>query len=121
MLHLEVVVTGAQRYFTERAAKSVEYQEALDKARARISTIDGVMHALDDHRKALGLSKAELARRAGMRPEVVRRLLGGGPANPTLATVVSLACALSLEIKVTAPAAASDRRSGASETRRRTA
>src|SRR5579871_4885878 len=99
------MVTGAQRYFTERAAESAEYREALEEGRARIGTVDGVMRALDDRRKALGLSKAELARRAGMRPEVVRRLLGGGPANPTLVTVVSLAGALSLEVEVSARAA----------------
>jgi hypothetical protein len=34
------------------------------------------VRALDEQRRALGLSKEELARRAGMRPEVVRRLLG---------------------------------------------
>lgn len=115
------MVTGAQRYFNRRASESAEYREALEEARARIATVDGVMRALDDRREALGISKAELARRAGMRPEVVRRLLCGGQANPTLATVVSLASALSLEINVTATGSVTDKRSGASGTRRRTA
>jgi len=114
------MVTGADRYFAERTAKSSDYREALEEARSRIATIDLVMRALDERRNALGLSKAELARRAGMRPEVVRRLLGAGPANPTLATVVSLATVLSLEIEVHS-AAVSCRRSDAAGTRRRTA
>jgi len=111
--------TGAERYFEARAAKSPEYRQALDTARARIAAVDGVVKALDERRRDLGLSKAELARRAGMRPEVVRRILGAGPANPTLATVISLASAMSMNVTISAPA---DRtQSGASGTRRRTA
>jgi DNA-binding phage protein len=113
--------TGAERYFEERAAGSDEYRQALEDARLRIGAVDHVVRALDDQRQALGLSKAELARRAGMRPEVVRRLLGAGPTNPTLATVVSLASVLSLDITVTRPPSVSRRRSAASGTRRHTA
>jgi transcriptional regulator with XRE-family HTH domain len=54
--------------------------------------------SIEDQRIALGLSKAELARRVGVRPEAVRRLLSGHHANPTLSTVVSLASALGLDI-----------------------
>jgi ribosome-binding protein aMBF1 (putative translation factor) len=116
-----MAATGAQRYFEERAERSPEYRDALEDARSRVATIDRVVRALDEQRRALGLSKAELARRAGMRPEVVRRLLGAGPTNPTLATVVSLASVLSLDITVAAPTAVSDKRSDAAGTRRRTA
>ena len=111
--------TGAERYFEERAARSPEYRQALEAARARIAAVDSVVRALDERRQDLGLSKAELARQAGMRPEVVRRILGAGPANPTLATVISLASAMSMDVTVSAPA---DRtQSGAYGTRRRTA
>jgi DNA-binding phage protein len=111
--------TGGQRYFNERSASSTEYQEALEVARARIATVDGVVRALDEQRQILGLSKAELARRAGMRPEVVRRLLSSGSANPTLATVISIASAMSLDITV--GQAVTGEQSDVSETRRRTA
>jgi DNA-binding phage protein len=114
-------LSGAQRYFEARAADSAEYRDALEVARARVAAVDSVVRALDERRKVLGLSKAELARQAGMRPEVVRRLLGAGPANPTLATVIALASAMSLDITVSGPATATDRRSDASGTRRRTA
>jgi len=111
--------TGAESYFEARAAESPEYREALDAARARIAAVDGVVRALDERRRDLGLSKAQLARQAGMRPEVVRRILGAGPANPTLSTVISLASAMSMDVTISAPA---DRiQSGASDTRRRTA
>lgn len=111
--------TGAQRYFEARAAKSPEYREALEAARIRIAAVDGLVRALDERRIDLGLSKAQLARQAGMRPEVVRRILGAGPANPTLSTVISLASAMSMDVTISAPA---DRaQSDASGTRRRTA
>lgn len=111
--------TAAEQYFEARAASSPEYQQALDAARTRIAAVDAVVRALEERRRDLGLSKAELARQAGMRPEVVRRILGSGPANPTLATVISLASAMSLDVTISSPA---DRtQSGASETHRRTA
>src|SRR5215471_6569736 len=96
--------TGAERYFEERAASSPEYRQALEAARARVAAVDSVVRALDERRRDLGLSKAELARQAGMRPEVVRRILGAGPANPTLATVISLASAMSMDVTISAPA-----------------
>jgi DNA-binding phage protein len=96
--------TGAERYFEAREARSPEYRQALDAARARIAAVDGVVRALDERRRDLGLSKAQLARQAGMRPEVVRRILGAGPANPTLSTVISLASAMSMDVTITAPA-----------------
>ncbi|HEX2319146.1 MAG TPA: helix-turn-helix transcriptional regulator [Streptosporangiaceae bacterium] len=111
--------TGAERYFEERASRSPDYRQALEAARARIAAVDSVVRALDERRRDLGLSKAELARQAGMRPEVVRRILSSRPANPTLATVISLASAMSMDVRISAPA---DRTpSGASGTRRRTA
>ena len=115
------VPTGAEQYFRARAEKSDEYREALAAARERIAAVDAVVRALDDRRRALGLSKADLARQAGMRPEVVRRLLGAGTANPTLSTVVSLASAMSLDVRISGPTETDDIQSGASETRRRTA
>lgn len=114
-------LTGAQRYFEARAAASSDYRDALEAARSRIAAVDSVIRALDERRQVLGLSKAELARQAGMRPEVVRRLLGSGSANPTLATVISLASAMSLDVTIRGSDVAIDVQSDASGTRRRTA
>ena len=113
--------TGAERYFDARTAGSQEYRDALEAARTRITAVDSVIRALDERRKDLGLSKADLARQAGMRPEVVRRLLGAGSANPTLTTVISLANALSLDLAISDPQSATDKQADAYETRRRTA
>src|SRR5258707_11550843 len=112
--------TGSERYFEARAASSPDYREALEAAGSRIAAVDRLVRALDERRKVLGLSKAELARQAGMRPEGVRRLLGPGPSNPTLTTVISLARAMSLDVTISGPAPAGRRQSDASETHRRT-
>jgi DNA-binding phage protein len=111
--------TGAERYFEARAARSPEYREALDTARAHVAAVDAVVRALDERRRDLGLSKAELARQAGMRPEVVRRILGTSAANPTLSTVISLARAMSMDVTISSPTHGTQ--SGASGTRPHTA
>lgn len=89
--------TGAERYFAKRM-KSADYSHAYDRARAEITLIDFVMNSLDTRRCELGLSKAELARRAHLKPAAVRRLFSSESANPTLSTVAALAGALDLEI-----------------------
>ena len=89
--------TGADRYFAQRASES-GYAEAYDEVRRRIDAIDRLVRALDDRRKELGLSKTELARRAEMAPELVRRLFSVDSPNPTIGTLTALADALGLEL-----------------------
>lgn len=59
----------------------------------------GLAH-IEQRREQLGLSKADLARLVGMRPEAVRRLLSAGGPNPTLFTVTKLASALGMQIEI---------------------
>lgn len=93
--------TGAERYFAKRM-KSADYSQAYERARVEVALIDFVMNSLDSRRCELGWSKAELARRADLKPAAVRRLFSSESANPTLSTVAALAGALNLEI-VTKP------------------
>ena len=92
--------TAAERYLAKQL-KSPEYRAANDRARGRIGQIDTMVRALDDRRTALGHTKAELARRADLAPEAVRRLFSTEAPNPTIATLVALADALDLELTVT--------------------
>jgi DNA-binding phage protein len=115
--------TGAERYLARRL-EDPDYREAYEQASERIAQIDAVIRALDERRTELNLTKAELARRAGVKPEAIRRLFSAEKPNPTLATLVALAGALDLELKPrprrtrdSSTPAVSD----ASETRRRTA
>lgn len=119
--------TGAERYFDARL-RDPEYRDAYERARTRIDQIDRVIRALDERRVELDLSKAELARRAGMPPEAVRRLFSAERPNPTLHTLASIAEALGLDLtpaqkKVPASrrSSSTQARSGASGTRQRTA
>ena len=89
--------TGAERYLTERKGDP-EYRLAYAAARRRIDQIDSIIRILDQRRCSLELSKAELARRANLRPEVIRRLFSAERPNPTLSTLVALAEALEMEL-----------------------
>lgn len=90
--------TGAERYLRNRL-NDPGYAAAHEQARRRVDAIDSVLRDLDARREDLGFSKAELARRAGLRPEAVRRLFASQTANPTLATLSAIADALDLELR----------------------
>ena len=89
--------TGAQRYF-DRQLKDPEYRNAYQEASERIRRTDSLVRSLDERRQARGLSKAELARQAGIAPEAVRRLFSMQSPNPTAATLVALAEALEMDV-----------------------
>ena len=114
--------TGAERYLARRL-EDPEYRQAYEEARERIEQIDSVIRAFDARREELHLTKAELARRAGVKPEAIRRLFSAEKPNPTLTTLVALAGALELEIRPTPRRGASTTRarSAASGTRHRSA
>lgn len=115
--------TGAERYLATRL-EDPEYRTAYEQARERIDQVDGVIRALDERRNELNLTKADLARRAGVKPEAIRRLFSAEKPNPTLSTLIALAGALDLELRPAPrrPRAGTTRaRSAASGTRRRTA
>ncbi|MCU1498446.1 MAG: transcriptional regulator [Acidimicrobiales bacterium] len=89
--------TGAERYLAEQL-KDLEYRAAHDEARRRIAQVDALVHSLDGRREELGLTKAELARRANLAPEAVRRLFSAESPNPTAVTLAALADALDLDL-----------------------
>lgn len=89
--------TGFDRYFDARM-KDRAFAEEYIAARREIGTVDGLVRALDEAREQEGLTKAELAKRVGMKAEVVRRLFTTDEPNPTLDTVVKLASALNCSL-----------------------
>jgi DNA-binding phage protein len=89
--------TGAERYIAEQK-QDQEFRAAYEATARRVQRIDALVRAIDSRREELGLTKAELARHAGMPPEVVRRLFSVDQPNPTAATLVALAEALGLEV-----------------------
>lgn len=93
--------TGAERYFAKQM-EDPAYRVAHEQARARIARTDALVRSLEERRAARGMTKADLARKAGLAPEVVRRLFTMESPNPTAGTLVALAEALDLEL-VTKP------------------
>lgn len=89
--------TGAERYFAKRAQET-GFAPAYDEARQRIEQIDRLVRILDEQRESLGMTKAELARRAELAPEAVRRLFSAGSPNPTISTLTAIADALDMEL-----------------------
>jgi DNA-binding phage protein len=89
--------TGAERYF-DQLAHDPAYRAAYDDARRRVDQVDTLVRVLDGRRQELGLSKAELARRAELAPESVRRLFSVDAPNPTAVTLTALADALGLDL-----------------------
>ena len=66
--------------------------------RREIDAVDRFVAAIEARRLELGLTKADLARLVGRKPESVRRLLSGNLVNPTLTTVSAMAAALGMEM-----------------------
>jgi DNA-binding phage protein len=89
--------TGAERYFAGRAEEP-GLADAYDEARRRIDQIDRLVLALDEHRETMGITTAELARRANLAPEAIRRLFSTESPNPTIGTLAAVADALGLEL-----------------------
>lgn len=65
-----------------------------------MSNIHSILATIDECRRRAGLSKAELARRIGVKPESVRRLFSTAKPNPTSRTLDKLCAALDLELRV---------------------
>ncbi len=89
--------TGADRYF-EKQQTDPAYRAAYEKAAAAINAIDLLVRSLDERRQERGLSKAALARRAGVPAEAGRRLFSMRSPNPTASTLMALANALEVDL-----------------------
>ena len=127
--------TAAEKHL-ERQLSDPSYAAAYERASRRIAMFDDVVRSLEARREELGMTKAELARRADMPSAVIRRIFSQQHKNPTLTSLTAIAEALELRICV-APgdssphlsisasaqkhAASTSAPSRAYETRRRTA
>jgi DNA-binding phage protein len=76
------------------------FREDYEAARAEIAATDALIRALESARATRGLSKAELARRMDVKPEIVRRLLTDAGGNPTVGTVLKVATALGYHLEL---------------------
>jgi transcriptional regulator with XRE-family HTH domain len=91
--------TAAEEHLARRHADP-EYEAAYETASRRIAMFDEVVRSLDIRLKELGLTKAELSRRADLPAAAVRRLFSQQRKNPTLTTLVALADALGMQLRL---------------------
>jgi DNA-binding phage protein len=91
--------TGFERWAATKM-KQPSFAKSYQAARKRITAVDGLVRALDQIREESGISKAELARAIDAKPEILRRLFTKEGANPTLQTVIDIATALGLELRL---------------------
>jgi DNA-binding phage protein len=92
--------TAGERWLAKRMKDPV-FAAELEKAREEIDVVDGFIRTLDARRTELGMSKEALAQRVGQNPSALRRLLTSG-GNPSLKTMVEIAGAVGLVLKLEA-------------------
>ena len=71
-----------------------QFAEGYALERSRIDAIDRIVRALDAARQQRGMSKADVARAAGLPAQSVRRFFTQSPQNPTLSVTVAIAAAV---------------------------
>ena len=91
--------TAYEQYRAQRLADP-KVEALYEQKRSEVELIDTILSHIEKRREELGLSKADLARLVGTRPESVRRLLSARSSNPTLFTVTKLASVLGMQIDV---------------------
>ncbi len=89
--------TGFDKYFAAQL-EDPAFKAEYESARRGIDSVDAFVRALDARREEAGITKADLAKLVGMKPEVIRRLFTAAEPNPTLDTVVRLAVALDCDL-----------------------
>jgi DNA-binding Xre family transcriptional regulator len=80
--------------------QSAEEQRAFERDVIKLVAFAELLKALDDIRESENVSKAELARRVGIKPSVVSRLFNGAGKNVQLDTVTDVADALDVYLDV---------------------
>jgi DNA-binding Xre family transcriptional regulator len=80
--------------------QNADEQRAFERDVIKLVAFAELLKALDDIREAGHVSKAELARRVGIKPSVVSRLFNGEGKNVQLDTVADVADALDVYLDV---------------------
>jgi len=105
MLHLcnialEGRMSAFDRAIEERDRRESGFAAAVEAQPAEIVAFDDVVSIVRDRLGELGWTQEELAARADLNAASLRRLLTSSAANPTFATMISIAEALGLRIAI---------------------
>jgi ribosome-binding protein aMBF1 (putative translation factor) len=77
-----------------------EFSREYKRARREIDQVDELIRGLDELRAQAGITKAELARRIGRNPSVIRRLFTTTGSSPEIALIAQIAGALDAKIEI---------------------
>jgi DNA-binding XRE family transcriptional regulator len=102
----ESFVSTAYEQYRAKRLSDREFRALYEQKRAEIDAIDTILSHIEQRREELGLTKADVARLVGARPESVRRLLSARSSNPTLFTIMKLASVLGMEVDIKATVSA---------------
>jgi transcriptional regulator with XRE-family HTH domain len=86
--------------FLDDQFETEEERAAFERKVAKLVATSDLLNALDQARRAVGVSKAEVARRVGSKRSVVSRLLSGRGANPKVETIADIADALGVYLDI---------------------
>jgi DNA-binding phage protein len=93
--------SGDWEKFRAELLADPENREVYDRTLSETVTLRKILQQIESARASEGISKAELAQRAGMNPASIRRLLTSETANPTIKTMLGVFDALGLEVTLT--------------------
>ncbi len=92
-------MSAIDRIIEERDRRDPGFAAAVEAELAEIRAFDDVVNVILDRLCELGWTREELAARAALNAASLRRLLTSSAANPTFATMMSIAEALGLRIE----------------------
>jgi ribosome-binding protein aMBF1 (putative translation factor) len=95
-----MATTGRWGEIRERVLDTPESKERYERKKRALVQTREILMQIDAARERLGLSKAELARRIGSDPSVVRRLFSSKTSNPTLRVILDLVAVLDLDLEL---------------------
>lgn len=88
------------RVIEERDRREPGFAAAVEAELAEVRAFDDLVNVILDRLSELGWTREELATRAELNAASLRRLLTSPAANPTFATMMSIAQALGLRIEI---------------------
>lgn len=93
-------MSALNRVIEERDRREPGFATAVEAELVEIQAFDDMVNVMLDRLSDLGWTREELAIRAELNAASLRRLLTSPAANPTFATMMSLAEALGLRIEI---------------------
>ncbi|TAK31351.1 MAG: XRE family transcriptional regulator [Chloroflexota bacterium] len=84
----------------DQVVSTPELKERYEHTKRAVVITRRILMQIDAERERAGLSKAELARRIGTSPSVVRRIFSSKAGNPTLRTMLGMLDVLGIDLQL---------------------